>query len=143
MRLVLAAAGLRRLGLRFAEVQPLAMTEMLPAVGQGALAIEARSVDAWRQAGALLDDAPTHLAVSTERAFLRGMGGDCTTPIAAHAIVAGEMVELAAAIADPSGVRLVRATRRGLGEAAEKLGAGVAEEILQRGGRDILQGLRQ
>jgi hydroxymethylbilane synthase len=140
--LVLAAAGLRRLGLRFAEVQPLAMTEMLPAVGQGALAIEARSMGAWRQVGALLDDAPTHLAVSTERAFLRGIGGDCTTPIAAHAVVAGEMVELAAAVADPSGGRLVRATRRGPGEAAEKLGAEVAEEILLGGGHEILRGLR-
>jgi hydroxymethylbilane synthase len=141
--LVLAAAGLHRLGLRVAEARTLAMTEMLPAIGQGALAIEARSEGPWRQVGALLDDADARAAVLAERAFLRGMGGDCTTPIAAHAVVSARGVDLSAAVADPSGRRLIGASRRGARAAAEEIGASLAEELLGRGGREILEGLKR
>jgi hydroxymethylbilane synthase len=141
--LVLAAAGLHRLGLRVAEARTLAMTEMLPAIGQGALAIEARSEGPWRQVGALLDDADARAAVLAERAFLRGMGGNCTTPIAAHAVVSARGVDLSAAVADPSGRRLIGASRRGARAAAEEIGASLAEELLGRGGREILEGLKR
>jgi hydroxymethylbilane synthase len=141
--LVLAAAGLHRLGLCVAEAHTLAMTEMLPAIGQGALAIEARCEDPWREVGALLDDADARAAVVAERAFLRGMGGDCTTPIAAHAVVSVLELNLSGAIADPSGRRLIGAGRGGARTAAEEIGARLAEEILERGGREILEGLKR
>jgi hydroxymethylbilane synthase len=141
--LVLAAAGLHRLGLRLPEARALASAEMLPAIGQGALAIEARVDGPWLELGALLDDADTRVAIIAERAFLRGIGGDCTMPIAAHAIASGESVELAAAIADPAGRRLIRGSRCGGREAAEALGAGLASEILGRGGEEIVAELRR
>jgi hydroxymethylbilane synthase len=141
--LVLAAAGLHRLGLRVAEAQTLAMTEMLPAIGQGALAIEMRSECPWRQVGALLDDADARAAVLAERAFLRGMGGDCATPIAAHAVVSVAGLDLTGAIADPSGRRLIGAGRCGARGVAEEIGLRLAEEILERGGREILEGLKR
>ena len=141
--LVLAAAGLHRLGLRVAEAHALALNEMLPAIGQGALAIEARDEDPWREIGALLEDADARAAVLAERAFLRGMGGDCTTPIAAHAVVTGLGLDLSAAVADPSGRRLIGASRRGARAAAEEIGSSLAEEILAQGGREILEGLKR
>jgi hydroxymethylbilane synthase len=141
--LVLAAAGLHRLGLRVAEAHTLALTEMLPAIGQGALAIEARCEDPCRQVGALLDDPDARAAVLAERAFLRGMGGDCTTPIAAHAVVTALGLDLSAAVADPSGRRLIGASRRGARAAAEEIGSSLAQEILARGGREILEGLKR
>jgi hydroxymethylbilane synthase len=143
--LILAAAGLHRLGLRLPEARTLAAAEMLPAIGQGALAIEARIDGPWLEVGALLDDADARVAILAERGFLRGIGGDCTMPIAAHAITSGEgeSVELTAAIADPAGRRLIRGSRRGAREAAEALGAGLASEILERGGREIVAELRR
>jgi hydroxymethylbilane synthase len=141
--LVLAAAGLRRLGIRLPEAHALATAEMLPAIGQGALAIEARVDGPWLDVGALLDDADTRVAILAERAFLRAIGGDCTMPIAAHAIASGESVELTAAIADPAGRRLIRGTRRGGRDDAEPLGAGLASEILERGGREIVAELQR
>jgi hydroxymethylbilane synthase len=139
--LVLAAAGLHRLGLRVSEAHTLAVSEMLPAIGQGALAIEARSEDPWLPVGALLDDADARAAVLAERAFLRGMGGDCTTPIAAHAVVSASELSLSAAVADPAGRRLISASGCGASAAAEEIGARLAEEILRRGGGEILEGL--
>jgi len=141
--LVLAAAGLSRLGLRIPQAQTLSRSEMLPAIGQGALAVETRTEGAWRQLAGVLDDADAHAAVLAERAFLRGMGGDCTTPIAAHALVSAQEVELSAAVADPSGRRLIRTSLRGARAAAEEVGTTAAEEILARGGREILEGLRR
>jgi hydroxymethylbilane synthase len=141
--LVLAAAGLQRLGLRLHEAQALTRAEMLPAIGQGALAVEARLDGPWLEAGALLDDADARVAVLAERAFLRGVGGDCTMPIAAHAIVSGQEVELSAAVADPGGRRLIRGSRRGGREAAELLGGALASEVLERGGREIVAELRR
>ncbi len=141
--LVLAVAGLSRLGLRVPEACTLSMAEMLPAIGQGALAIEARLHGPWQEVGALLDDADARVAILAERAFLRAVGGDCTMPIAAHAIVSGQSVELTAVIADRSGQRLLRGVRRGGREAAEELGDGLASEILERGGREIVAELRR
>ena len=90
---VLAAAGLRRLGLddRVAEYLPFSV--MLPAPGQGIIGVEARADDAEALAlGGAIDGAPTHLAARAERAFVRALGGDCTTPLGAHAVVqAGAM----------------------------------------------------
>jgi hydroxymethylbilane synthase len=141
--IVLADAGLRRLGLAVPEAQRLTTDEMLPAIGQGALAIEARPDGrGWALASAL-ECANARDAVSAERAFLAGMGGDCTTPIAAHATVSDETLRLEAAVGDPEGRRLIRGSRHGARADAETIGRSLADELLALGGREILRGLGQ
>src|SRR5207244_12505644 len=88
--LILAQAGLRRLGLALPEARPLSFDELLPAIGQGALAIEAAADNRWWNVLTALNDSDSAVAVGAERAFLRAMGGDCTTPLAAHAMVSGD-----------------------------------------------------
>ena len=139
--IVLAGAGLRRLGLALPEARCLSTDEMLPAIGQGALAIEApRDGRGWVLAGAL-ENADARDAVCAERSFLAGMGGDCTTPIAAHATVSGGALRLEAAIGDPDGRRLIRGSRSGARADGEAIGRALADELLASGGREILRGL--
>jgi hydroxymethylbilane synthase len=139
---VLAAAGVHRLGWRERITQYFSAAEVCPAVGQGALAIEARSNDE-RAASALrpLDHAPTHLAVRGERALLRHLGGGCQVPIAAHAIVEDGALRLTGVVADLQGTRLIRATGSGSADAPEALGAQVGEDLLRQGARAILESL--
>ena len=141
--LVLAAAGLRRLGANVPEARIVPAEEMVPAIGQGALAVEARLADRWWPLAAALGDRDSSDEVSAERAFLRALGGDCTTPIAAHAAAAETALCMEAAIADPEGRRIVRDTRTAERSQAEALGASLAEELLARGGREILRALRR
>jgi hydroxymethylbilane synthase len=139
--IVLAGAGLRRLGLAVSEAHTLSTDEMLPAIGQGALAIEARPDGrGWALAGAL-ENADARDTVSAERAFLEGIGGDCTTPIAAHATLSGGTLRLVAAIADPGGRRLIRGERYGARADGEEIGRSLANELLASGGREILREL--
>jgi hydroxymethylbilane synthase len=139
--IVLAGAGLRRLGLALPEANCLSTDEMLPAIGQGALAIEAPPDGrGWVLAGAL-ENADARDAVCAERSFLAGMGGDCTTPIAAHATVSGGALRLEAAIGDPDGRRLIRGSRSGVRADGEAIGRALADELLASGGREILRGL--
>ncbi len=138
--LVLAAAGLRRLGIRPPGTQILAPEIFIPAIGQGALAIESRQ-DEVADLFAPLDDTRTHVAVTAERAFLRRTGGTCHTPLAAHATVESDTVELRAMIASPDGTRVVRGTRTGPASSAAKLATDLADELLGRGGAAILQAL--
>ena len=109
----------------------------------GALAVEARLADRWWPLAAALGDRDSSDEVSAERAFLRALGGDCTTPIAAHAAAADTALRLEAAIADPEGRRIVRDTRTAERSQAEALGASLAEELLARGGREILRALQR
>jgi len=139
--LLLAAAGLRRLGLAVPEARIVPTEEMVPAIGQGALGVEARIGGPWWTVGAALDDREARDAVTAERAFLRALGGDCTTPVAAHATVSASSLNLEAAIADPQGRRIVRDVRVGARNAAAALGAELAVELLARGGREILREL--
>lgn len=131
--LVLAKAGLDRLGEtdRIAEV--LDPERMLPAVGQGALAVQARAGDPWLDGLASLDDPGTRHAVAAERAFLKAMGGGCRAPFAAHArLEAGEFVVRGAAL-DPDGREIVRDTTRGPLESAVDLGRSLAASLMERG----------
>jgi hydroxymethylbilane synthase len=141
--IVLAAAGVHRLGWRERITQYLSGAEVCPAVGQGALAIEARSNDE-RVASALrpLDHTPTHFAVRTERALLRHLGGGCQVPIAAHAIVEGGALRLMGVVADLEGTRLIRAAGSGSADAPEALGAQVGEDLLRQGAREILESIK-
>jgi hydroxymethylbilane synthase len=134
--ILLAAAGLRRLGWgdRIAEV--LSPDQMCPAVGQGALAIETR---AGFGGVAVLDHADTHIAVMAERGVLGALGGGCQVPIGAYATVSEGRVHLLAIVAAPDGTQVVRAEAEGAAGEASQIGARVAAELLERGARQILE----
>ena len=139
--IVLAAAGLKRLGLeeRIRCVLPRSM--ILPAVGQGALAIECRAEDTEiLSAIEFLADADMTAAAVAERAFLRRVEGGCQIPVGVYAEVgAGNVLHVDAMIASVDGVRVCRSRCMGAVEQAENLGISLAEELLDAGGRDILK----
>jgi hydroxymethylbilane synthase len=138
--IVVAVAGLIRLGwqARISDILPPEIC--LPAVGQGALGVEMRRAD--REAQTLfqpLTSAAIQAAVSAERSFLAHLEGGCQVPIAAWATVEGEQLVLRGMISDPDGVTLLRDERRGAMQAPELLGTELAEALLQRGGAAILR----
>ena len=136
--IVLAAAGLKRLGWadRIAELLPPEV--MCPAVGQGALALESRATGAGMEACAALDDPEIRAAVTAERAVLGALGGGCQVPIGAHAVVEAGRLRLLAIVASPDGVELVRAQSDGAVSEAAALGRTLGSELLDRGARRIL-----
>ena len=137
--ILLAAAGLKRLGWadRIAEILPPEV--MCPAVGQGALAIETRPSGAGFEACRALDDPATHSAVAAERGVLRALGGGCQVPIGAHAAVAEGHLAIAAVVASPDGAEVIRGTGQGAASDAEAIGASLGADLLARGGRRILE----
>ena len=140
--IILAVAGLKRLGFhdRITEVLPREIC--LPAVGQGALAIEARADDeATLSLIAFLDDAATRTAARAERAFLARVEGGCQVPVGVYAEAADEALEMEAVIASIDGERLYRKKKAGSALDAEKIGRALAEELLAMGGKEILQEL--
>ena len=140
--LILAAAGLIRLGRDHLITQYLSMELMLPAVGQGALAIEVREDDqAVMRRVEPLNDRATELAVRAERGFLAALGGGCAVPIAAYAEVADKGICLAGAVADARRGRSVRGSLTGPVSQPEALGRRLAERLLSRGAHDLLQGV--
>jgi hydroxymethylbilane synthase len=137
--IVLAAAGVKRLGLLDRASEVLDHDRMLPAVGQGALCVEIRAADP--RIGPLvaaLDDAASRLAVTAERAFLRRLEGGCQVPIAGHARIAGGDLTLTGLVADPDGRALLRDCRRGPAAAAAQIGVALAETLLARGAGGML-----
>lgn len=131
--LVLALAGLERLGLAERVAEALDPERMVPAVGQGALAVQARADDPVAAAIAFLDHDPTRRAVLAERAFLTRMGGGCRAPFAAHArIEAGDLVARGAAL-EPEGRKVLRHTVRGPAGDPARVGRQLADELLERG----------
>ncbi len=142
--IILAAAGLNRLGLMRPGYHRLDPDVFLPAVGQGALGLECRADDpeTCRLVG-LLNHPECAAAVAAERAFLARLEGGCQVPIAGHARVEGDQVVLAGLVADLEGVRVHRAQGRAARDQAAALGVRVAEEVLEAGGREILQELYQ
>jgi hydroxymethylbilane synthase len=137
--LLLAAAGLRRLGLEGRISTLIAIEEMLPAVGQGALGIETRANDQDTIAlVSSLNHKPTQLACTSERAFLRALGGGCLLPIAAYAIVGRDELVLEGLIADPAGQEVVKGKLTGSIVEAEELGSRLAHQLLQQGGDRLL-----
>ncbi len=137
--LVLAAAGVHRLGWRERITEYFSASQICPAVGQGALAIECREgVEATANAVQTLDDAPSHLAVRAERAMLRHLGGGCQVPIAAYAIMDRDELLLRGVVAALHGDSLIRAEASASAENPEALGARVAEDLLRQGARAIL-----
>ena len=136
---VLAYAGLRRLGLAEHATYVFPPEEMLPAVAQGALALEARADDPETMRRlAPLDHAETRVRVEAERGLLRRLEGGCQVPIAAHATVAGNRVTLRALVASLDGKNVVRGERSGPNADARAMGTALAEDLLSRGAREIL-----
>lgn len=137
--LLLACAGLRRLGLERRISAALSTDQMLPAVGQGALAVETRADDEDTIAIAVgLDHKFSRLACIAERAFLRSLGGGCQLPIAAYAIVRDKRVRLSGLVCDTEGRRIVRDRISGPLDDAELLGSQLAELLLERGAAELL-----
>jgi hydroxymethylbilane synthase len=137
--LILACAGLRRLGADHRINVALPPAEMLPAVGQGALGLETRVDDEHtNKAVARLDHKFTRLACTAERAFLRSLGGGCQLPIAAYAIVREKKIRLDGLIAEPQGLRIVKDRIVGGLDEAEHLGAALGERLLEMGGNELL-----
>lgn len=137
--IILAAAGVKRLGWadRITEVIPLEIS--LPAVGQGAIGIESRTGDDFiSNLIAPLDHRETSVCVKAERAFLKKLEGGCQVPIAAHARLAGELVTVDGLVGSESGDRIVKGSISGKAEEAEALGIALAEDILSRGAKEIL-----
>ncbi|MBM3262933.1 MAG: hydroxymethylbilane synthase [candidate division Zixibacteria bacterium] len=131
--IVLACAGLDRMGWGDRITERISPDICLPAVGQGALAIETREND--KRVVAVvhrIDDPDTERAVSAERAFLRHAGGGCHTPLGAWARVTGQSLTLDGMMAAPDGAWLVRDIVEGAASDAETLGARLAEKILRR-----------
>ena len=137
--LILAAAGLRRLGLADRISTAIDPDICLPAPGQGIVAMETRADDPETAAAvAAIDDPTTAAALEAERAVLTALGGGCQVPLGAYAEVRGRSVHLRALVASPDGGRLVRRTATGAVGAARALGDEVARGLLDDGAREIL-----
>ncbi len=140
--IVLAAAGLKRLGLATRIRSMLEPEQSLPAPGQGALAIECREDRALlRRHLAPLEDPATAACVHAERALSRALSGDCQLPLAAYAVADGTALRLRGLVATPDGSRVVRAEARGPMAAPEKLGETLAASLRAQGADAILASL--
>jgi hydroxymethylbilane synthase len=137
--IILAVAGLERLGLADRITEVLVAEWMLPAVGQGALGLECRTEDASTRALlSHLDDPATRAAVLAERAFLRGLGGGCLVPIGAQGSVQAGKLTLRGAVLSPDGSFRTAGELSGSAGEAEAVGQRLAEHLLGRGGREAL-----
>ena len=137
--IVLASAGLRRLGWADRISEILEPEKMCPAVGQGALAVETRFEGPAREACAALDHEPTHTSVTAERAFLRSLGGGCQLPIGAYATVEGRTIHLRGLVIAPDGSKIVGGTLSSNANSADEIGAQLGAEVLSRGARALLE----
>ncbi|MBK5509227.1 MULTISPECIES: hydroxymethylbilane synthase [unclassified Pseudomonas] len=138
--IILAAAGLIRLGFEDRITSAISVDDSLPAGGQGAVGIECRSVDS--EIHALL--APLHhqdtaTRVTAERALNKHLNGGCQVPIACYAVLEGDQIWLRGLVGDPSGGLLLNAEARAPRSEAESLGVQVAEDLLSQGAGDILK----
>jgi hydroxymethylbilane synthase len=133
--IVMAAAGLKRLGWENRIAETLPPEIMCPAPGQGALAIEARSGSA---ACLILEHAPSRASVNAERAVLASLGGGCQVPIGAYARIENAILFLTAVVVSPDGREFVHQTGQGNPMDAETIGRSVGEALLSHGARKIL-----
>jgi hydroxymethylbilane synthase len=139
---VLASAGLDRLGFSARIAERLDATRMLPAIGQGALAIEARAADARVvKLCRALADAQAEVTTAAERGLLAGLGVGCRTPVAGHATLADGKVTLAGLVGRPDASEMIRETVSGAPGDAAALGAELARRLLARGADRILREL--
>jgi hydroxymethylbilane synthase len=137
--ILLAAAGLKRLGWAHRIAEIFEPDRMCSAVGQGALAIETRPSGPGFDAVQPLNHPPTHVAVDAERGVLASLGGGCQVPIGAHASVEEGIVRLQAIVASPDGAELIRGESQGDAANASEIGRRLGEDLLNRGARRILE----
>ena len=138
--IILAAAGLKRLGKMELVKQIIPAEIMCPAAGQGALGIEIREGDAaTREQLAFLNDSAARAATTCERALLNSLGGGCQVPIGAFAKTHNGSLHLESIVADPDGSKVLRDSRDGRIEDAERLGQAAGTALLARGGDQILE----
>jgi len=142
--IVIAAAGLERLGETGRISHYFSIDEMMPAPGQGAIAVEMREGDA--DVGTLLagiDDPKIRAATESERSFAASLGSDCDVPAGALARLSGRRISLKAAIIEPDGSKVVKAAMTGDVTGAVDLGTRLARQLLEDGGTDILSRVRR
>ena len=136
--IVLAAAGVIRLGLAKHIGEYLSFDVMLPAPGQGAMAVQCRADDsATLTLLQAIDDPLTRIAVTAERAFLNGLGGGCSAPVAAYAQLKDQLLQMTGLVASVDGQRVIRLS--GVGSEPIQLGTELAQLALTQGAREILQ----
>jgi hydroxymethylbilane synthase len=136
---ILACAGLVRLGLQDRISARIPIGEMLPAVGQGAIGIEICNQNEFAvEATSKLDHRETRLACLAERSLLRTLGGGCQFPIAGHAIIKGDRLTLDGLVAKPDGSQILRDSIVGEADKAESIGAALAAELIARGANTLL-----
>ena len=134
--IILASAGLNRLGLTQRIREVLSADIMCPAAGQGALGIEIRAGDTEiRQQLNFLNHAPTRISTIAERALLNELGGGCQVPIGAFAEMTGGDIKLVGVVARPDGTTVIRETRTGTDP--QRLGQELGQSLLNKGGREI------
>lgn len=134
---VVAMAALQRLELTNSVAEVLSVEEMVPQVGQGAIAVECRDDDSTIHEQLLgISDEPTRRCVEAERAYLAQLGGGCELPVGAHAYLKEGIIQLDAVLASRDGTTLLRTQQQGYD--ADALGKAVAEELLADGGRALL-----
>lgn len=137
--ILLAKAGLDRLGHTVEHAYPIPADVMLPAPGQGALAVQGRAGDPeTTRYLQVLNHAPTRAAVTAERTFLAGLGGGCSLPVAALGVVVDTQIKLQALVASPNGSQTIKAEGQESIELAEELGRKLAQEALAQGARELL-----
>lgn len=139
--MVLAAVGLERLGLADRIAERLDPSLMLPAVGQGAIVVQARADAGVAATLAALDHQPTRAAVEAERALVAGLGGGCETALAALAVVSGEALVMDAAVLAPDGSQIIRDQARGPASDPADLGYRLAAALRVRGADRLLVGV--
>ncbi len=141
--IVLAAAGLQRMQMSARITQMLPIDHMLPTAGQGALGIECRAEDhALHHLLAVLDDPSTQACVTAERAMCRTIGGGCSVPIAAYAVLDEVGLTLRGLVANPTGARIIRAQASGDPRDAVLIGEQVAASLLAQGAQSLLDECR-
>lgn len=143
--IILAAAGLKRLGLGERITSYISTTDSIPAAGQGVMAIEARSADEdTLDLISFLHNKEVASCIQAERAFLAKVGGDCKVPAGIYAVPSGKGdMKVEAFIASPDGENLYRTENGGTIDEAESLGSSIAEKLLDAGGRHILEKLQK
>lgn len=140
--LVMAAAGLKRIGREDRISEFLPGDICVGAAAQGALAVEARDDEPLRDEYEFLNDVPTYLEVRAERGLLKRLGGGCHVPVGARAQVYGELIEIIGVVADPGGHEFFKAELAGLAMKAEELGKELADRLLSQGAQKLLARLQ-
>jgi len=142
---VLAHAGLARLGLASRRATtPLSTDDLVPAPGQGAIAVQIRADDAQtRRAVDAIDDATARATTNAERAFLAALGGGCRVPIGALCRSEGGALSLMGWVSDPDGATIIRGRIQGDAQRSEELGRSLASQLLDEGAARLLGGAQK